>query len=80
MLLLLLQTPLFQILIGTQRANGPDSKSSEMLKKLEKKKIELDGKGSNFMAMSIGDQVEKLFAIFRSYGPQNQKKYPPDSM
>jgi len=47
-----------QILMGHQRLNGVDEKSSQLLKKLEKKKIPLDQTGDNFMAFSIGDQVQ----------------------
>ena len=42
--------------MGHERLNV-GQKSSEVLKKLEKKKIPLDQTGNNFMAMSIGDQV-----------------------
>ena len=45
-----------QILMGHQRLNV-DEKSSDALKKLQKRKIPLDQSGNNFMAMSIGDQV-----------------------
>ena len=43
--------------MGHQRLNGVDEKSTELLKKLEKKKIPLDQTGDNFMAFGIGDQV-----------------------
>ena len=51
-----------QILMGHERLNV-GGKSNEVFKKLEKKKIPLDPAGNNFMAMAIGDQVQRFFCF-----------------